>query len=185
MARAVASDFLHVCRFHVAIANGQEDLLARKAVVDGQTAVAGFTTCTIPELSVETVEYKEGTFLYPRKYAGNPSVSDISMTRGVSRQDSAFWDWAQRSAEGAPAGGTYRVDLNIYHFHRDTVLAGGQIQEFGGQVENAYASAVTYKVNEALAIKCKPASDLDANSSDVAIAELDVALEYFQVVQPA
>ena len=65
---------------------------------------AGFSAVTTPEATVEAVEYKEGTMIYTRKFPGNPTQSDITLSRGVARQDSTFWDWLRVVVEGGPAG---------------------------------------------------------------------------------
>jgi hypothetical protein len=62
MARAQSDDFLHSMRFWVNVAAGpggtsKPDLLG---------AEAGFSAVTVPEMTVEAVEYKEGQYIYTR-----------------------------------------------------------------------------------------------------------------------
>ena len=179
MVRPVSSDFLHSMRFHVAIVDGDQDFLVpqnAEANWPGNSE-GGFTSCTIPELSVEPVEYKEGTFIFPRKYPGNPTVSDVSLQRGVTRTDSSFWYWCQASA----TGGDYRVDLNILHFHRDNTFVGGGITAFDAKLP----PGKIYALHEAFPTRCKPAGDMDATASEISLQELDIALEYFEVLDGA
>jgi phage tail-like protein len=183
MARPAATDFIHSMRFQVEVFS-QNDAgyltgLPGYQVEGMAIPQAGFTTCSIPELSIESVEYKEGTFVYPRKYPGNPSVSDCSFARGVAREDSTFWKWARNSVEGSGGGVEYRLDLQIKHYHRDQILPG---QQQGGVaiLENVTPGKV-YRLWECFPIRCKPAGDLDATSSEISIQEMDVAVERLEV----
>ena len=154
----------------------------------GTDAGAGFSNVTTPEISTEAVEYKEGTMVYTRKYPGNPTMSDVTLSRGVARLDSSFWDWLRVVVEGGPVGGItaeYRVDLDIKHYHRDTSL----IRTAPG-FENATdlsqdLPARTYHVREAFPIRHKVAGDLDATASEISIMEIDVAYEHFEITEHA
>jgi phage tail-like protein len=163
MARAEASDPLHNFRFHVTTENGFAQY------VDSELGEAGFQSVTLPELSVETVEYREGIHTYTRKFAGVPSVSDMTMMRGVTKSDTAFYDWVRAAAEG----GNYRTNLTVYQWHRD----GKQSVDKIADVDKARK----YVCFECVPSRVKPGADLDATSSDVSLAELDVACEYFRI----
>lgn len=177
MARAQATDFIHSMRFQVdAIGVGGVARLA----VPGRPQ-AGFSTVTTPEATTEPVEYKEGNMVYTRKYPGNPTVSDITLARGVARGDSSFWDWLRVVIEGS---GEYRADLDIKHFHRDTALNRAQPAN-GGQPNltniNTDTPARIYHVKEAFPTRHKVAADLDATASEISIQEIDLAYENFEV----
>ena len=182
MARQVFEDFLHSMRFHV-IAEQIGDFTPLQ--VEGYPD-AGFSAVSTPELTVEAVEYKEGSMVYTQKYPGNPSVSDITLSRGVARRDSSFWSWMRVVAEGT---GNYRADLRIKHFHRQESLirdgSPGAIQ----QPEVNYTEfsptlpAREYLCRECFPIRHKVAADLDATSSEISIMELDVSMEHFEVVE--
>lgn len=176
MARAVATDFIHSMRFQVVVADPQVATLSP----DGR-ADAGFTNVSTPEATVEAIEYKEGTFVYTRKYPGNPTVSDLTFSRGVTRSDSTFWDWIRRVIEGL---GEYRVDLDINHFHRQESLLRprDQVGTEGNFTNiNLENPARIYHIKEAFPIRHKIAGDLDATAGEVSIMELDVAYEHFDV----
>jgi phage tail-like protein len=181
MARPAATDFLHSMRFHVTVLDNAEGYLEGGSLQDTGMPQAGFTTCSIPELGQESVEYKEGTYIYPRKYPGNPTVSDCSFARGVARTDSSFWDWARDSVEGGTSP-EYRKDLQISHYHRDAIIPAAT----SGAVANTtqITAAKIYKCLECFPIRCKPAGDLDATSSEISIMEMDVAVERFLVIPP-
>jgi phage tail-like protein len=189
MARPAATDYLHSMRFHVrviAVGAGGNDA----AYLEGGTgytatgmglAQAGFTTCSIPDLTIESVEYKEGTFVYPRKYPGNPALGECTFGRGVTRGDSSFWDWAVNSVEGS-SGIEYRADLDIDHYHRDQILPNAQSVSGNPSANIASASiSRTYHLFECFPTMCKPAGDLDATSSEISIQEMTVAVERMTV----
>lgn len=177
MARAVATDFIHSMRFHVVTTDG-----ARPSLQPPGRADAGFTNCTTPEATVEAVEYKEGNFIYTRKYPGNATMADISMSRGVARRDSSFWDWMRITLEGS---GEYRQDLDIKHFHRDRALTrdtptSGDQPNLTQFTVDAVPARI-YHVKEAFPARHKVAGDLDATASEISIMELDLAFEHFEV----
>jgi phage tail-like protein len=177
MARAQATDFLHSMRFHVdAVGVGG----VARLVVPGRPQ-AGFSAVTTPEATVEAVEYKEGNAVYTRKFPGNPTMSDITMTRGVTRGDSSFWEWLRVVAEGS---GEYRADLDIKHFHRDTALVRTQ-PATGDQPNltnlNTDTPGRIYHVREAFPTRQKVAADLDATASEISVMEIDFAFETFEV----
>ena len=177
MARAQATDFIHSMRFHVdAIGVGGVSRL----VVPGRPQ-AGFSAITTPEATVEAVEYKEGNTIYTKKYPGNPTMSDITLSRGVTRGDSSFWEWVRVVLEG---GGEYRADLEIKHFHRDTSLVRTQPAD-GSQPNLTNIDTNTpgrlYHVREAFPIRQKVAADMDATASEISIMEMDLAYENFEV----
>lgn len=175
MARGQAADFLHSMRFHVtATDTGFLDTPPNQA--DGR-GVAGFSMCSTPEATLEVMEYKEGTFLYTRKFPGNPTMADISMSRGVARFDSTFWSWMQKAIEGS---GEYRTDLQIKHFHRAQALNGPNITQI-----NTENPARIYHVYQAFPTRHKVAGDMDATAGEISIMELDVAFEYFTVEEIA
>jgi phage tail-like protein len=156
MGRAVADDYLHAMKYHI----------VPEADTAFLPAEAGFNSVTTPEMSVELAEYKEGTWTYTQKYAGNPTVSDITLSRGVARADTAFFDWITSAVKGLE----YRLNFTIRHYHRDQ--GTNFLQEAGAR---------EYEVFQAIPIRNKIAGDLDAATSDISIQELDVACEYFEL----
>jgi len=191
MARPLNTDYLHSMRFHVSIDDAQNS-----PIIDLNPTGrpdAGFSNVTTPEATVEAVEYKEGTMIYTRKYPGNPTVSDITLSRGVARQDSSFWGWLRVVLEGGPLGSNeaqYRADLTIKHYHRDNSLVRDQPTNGGlpnrTNIKPADITAArSYHVKEAFPIRHKVAGDLDATASEISIMELDLAYEHFEVEEHA
>jgi phage tail-like protein len=172
MARPYAQDYLQSMRFQVKCVDPQSFSL------DGAEADAGFMSVSTPEATTEAVEYREGTYNYPRKFPGNTTVADISMQRGVVLKDTAFWSWMSIVIHGE---GEYRSDINIYHYDRSVLKKN--VPNYSGTSAIAASSigGRIYHLYQAFPIRCKVAGDLDATSSDVSVAEFDVAFEYFEV----
>lgn len=185
MARSQLADFIHSMRFHV-VAGQLAD--GSNAPIQAINPDAGFSACTTPEATVEVVEYKEGQFLYTRKYPGHVTYNDVTMSRGVARTDSSFWEWIRIVIEG---NGEYRSDVQIKHFHRSDVLPGALYT--GAQTVptlppaenlNLTAPAKIYTLYQALPVRHKFAGDLDATDSAISIMELDVSYEHCLMVEP-
>lgn len=173
-ARPVSEDFLHSMRFHVLLAEGSSPPDERLGPLE-----AGFSMCSVPEATVEAVEYKEGTYIYTRKQPGNTTFADISMSRGVAITDRAFWLWVKQVIEGT---GNYREHVMIRHFHREEALVGSgnpatNISNFPSDTP----AARTYVIYEAFPVRHKVAGDLDATASEISIMELDLSFEYFSL----
>lgn len=155
MARAVDTDLYHNFRFHVVDpAGGNLD------------PVAGFRTATVPDISVDVPEYREGVFKFTRKYPGIPKVGECQLTKGVVKKDSDFLIWLNKCIDG---GVTYRSDITIQEFH----IA----DEFG--ITGSPSKVI--RLFEVFPTAVKPSGDKDATSSDVAIQELTLAVEEIQV----
>lgn len=172
MGRPESSDFLQSFRFHVKTTEG---FIEHEDATRGE---AGFQSVSMPEMSVDMAEYREGHFAYTQKQPGIPTVTDITMMRGVTKRDRAFYNAVRRSIGDDPDGGgtEYRTELTIFHWHRDGKVFG-QIGDLD--------AARKYICYEAFATRVKIAGDLDSTSTEVSLAEVDFACEYFEIVDPA
>ena len=170
MARAQAFDYLHNMRFHVSAGDQYIPLSTGNAQ-------AGFSAVTIPEASVETVEYREGQYLYTRKYPGHVTFNNITMSRGVAVKDTTLWEWMSTVIRG---DAEYRTELQIKHYHRADTLPGATTP--AAENLNLTVPAKTYTVHQAFPVRCKPSSDLDATDSAVSISELEIAYEYMDML---
>lgn len=188
MARPKNQDFLRNMRFFVTILDvgetGAQDLFQNGNSTQNPPAKppqTGFSACTVPEATVEVVEYREGHYLYARKFPGNVTFSDVTLSRGVSDRDSAFFKWIIRVIEG---GEEYRADIEILHYGRESTQPGNP--QPGKQAELANLAAVAnprrYRLYNAFPIRHKFGGDLDATSSDVSIQELDLSYEHAEVI---
>ena len=157
MARSVETDPYHQFRFHlVDPAGGNLD------------PVAGFTSVTMPNLEVAEAPYREGIFIYTLKYPGVPSVGDVTLQKGVFKRDSDFFNWVLKVVNG---GQEYRTELILQEYHIT--------DEFG---INGTPSRVT-RLRECFGKSAKPTSDKNAASSEVAIQDLTISVEEFEIEQ--
>lgn len=182
MARAQATDPLHNYRFH-ARAGAIDGLASIDALQPGgvpspgvgDTAEAGFSGVTIPEMSAEAAEYREGIKTYTEKYPGIPTTGDATFSRGVGRNDSQFMAWALAAIEGRE----YRTDITIFHATR-----AGRTFPHDPATSFPNTEAKRYFLFECFPIRVKIAGDLDASTSDVGIMEMDVAVERVGLITP-
>jgi phage tail-like protein len=184
MARGKASDYLHNFRFHV-IVQGFGALGTSQLGTAGTNDVvtAGFNACSTPEATQEAVEYREGHYIYTRKYSGLPSVSDITLSRGVAKADGTFWKWMKDVIEG---NAEYRADLRILHFHRDSKPATSSTPGLPNtEQKSTEAGSIEYRCQQAFPTRHKVSSDLEATGSEVSIQEIDLAIEHFDVIEHA
>lgn len=70
-----------------------------KVEIDGITQ-AGFTEVTIPDSSIDAIDYREGTDKYTRKLAGFFKEGNISLKWGIT-DSTQLYDWYTRCKEGA------------------------------------------------------------------------------------
>ncbi len=180
MARSQSSDPLLNFRFHVD-ATGIGGV--QKLAVPGRPS-AGFVSCSVPAPTTAVATYKEGNFVYERKYPGATTFADITLTRGVIRNESIFWNWMLQVIEGS---GEYRADVAIKHFHRDTSLLGVEPVRPQGTPNftqlNFDNPAFTYQLFEAFPVTTKLSGDLSSTAADVSMAELTLAYEFCNVVE--
>lgn len=132
---------------------------------------AGFSNVTTPELSVDEATYREGQRKWTMKFPGFPTVSNTTLQRGVAKTDRGFWDWLYKGVLGK---GQYRTNLTINQYDQ---IATGE--------DETDAAARQLSMINAYPTRVKPTGDLDANSSDVSIHEIEVSLEELDIVVPA
>ena len=159
-ARSQSTDPFLMNRFHITDTQGLLNLT---------TPAAGFQTCTMPQINLETHEYSEGLWTYRRKFVGQATFDDISMTKGVVKNDSSFFAWMRAGAEGYP----YRTTITIKHYHRDDVTG---LLDFSNATP--YRQIICYN---AIPINTKLGSDFDAMSSDISVEEFTFGYEYLRL----
>lgn len=165
MARAQNTDFFHDHKFHV----------SATASSVFPAAEGGFNTVSLPEMTVEEQEYKEGIFVYKRKYPGNPTISNTMLTRGVAEKRTNFYQWCS----GVIHGNEYRTDITIWHQHRDDTASAGD-----KDVLESPASKRRIILRDSWCSRYKPGSDMDANSGAVSIEECEIVVEAFHIELP-
>lgn len=176
MARSYTADYFHSMRFHVSAQTAAGTNPLKYGTVE-----AGFTNVTTPDITVAPVEYREGHYLYTRKYPGIPSMGEMQMSRGVARKDTSFWLWLKSAIHGSDE---YRATLTIQHFHKADYttlsVSDGTISALTDPSKTV--ASRKYVVYEAIPTHHKVAADLDANAGEVSIMNMDVAYEYFNIV---
>lgn len=181
MARAQATDFLHNMRFHVVVSNGPNTFL-NSGIING-IPQAGFMSVTTPDVATNAAIYKEGSWIYERKYPGETTMGgDITMDRGVTRGDSSFWHWMRVVIEGS---GEYRADLDIMHYHRAQALTRDPT-EGGDKPNNTNLNldfpARIYHVKEAFPTAHAVAGGtLQGTDGEITIMSVTAAFEHFEV----
>lgn len=185
MARPKISDFLHGFRFHVTFNGLSGGSQPDTTPGPGGVIAAGFTACSIPEVTEEAVEYREGHYIYAQKMVGIPKVGDIALKRGVALLQSPLWTWVKDTIEG---NSEYRADVSILHLHRnakpqttsETVNPMPIATTTGPTAPTSY---LEYACANAFPISYKAASDLDGTASEISIQELTLATESFDIIQ--
>lgn len=64
------------------------------------TPLFGFSRISAPEIRLETEEFRDGTYLYPRHHAKGGSVGSVVFERGASMFDSDFYTWIIHAVHG-------------------------------------------------------------------------------------
>lgn len=183
MARAKSTDPLAAFRFHVLITGygaGTDQQLGTGGLGAAGLPTAGFNSCGTPTLSEAAMEYREGHYIYTRKYPGLATVGDITLSRGVFLKDGSMFAWIKDVVEG---NAEYRANVAIRHFHRDskpasTSTSTNELMGINGSGGKGY---VEYAARECFPTEYKPTQDLDSTSSEVAIQNLTLATESFNV----
>lgn len=156
MARARTSDFYHSHEFHVVEEGGFLN------------PAAGFNNVTVPEITLEMAEYREGVRTWTIKQPGYPTVDNVTMSRGVAKRDTDFYNWVITVIEGRTG---YRTDLELWHFHGT--------DDFGLEGNPSR----TYKLHEAFPTRVRVAADFDATSAEISLEELEVAVEQITITR--
>ncbi len=162
--------------------------------------LAGFSSISAPELTIETDEMNEGNHFFKRHIITGGSVNSITLQRGASMQDADFWRWIVATLKGDETslfpntlGGQRRNMLLIQYSGYSTLGLTGTADELKaieaiakGFLPNT--SSVTripgraWMLFECFPTRYKVASDFDATSSDVSIMELDLAIDYIEEI---
>lgn len=157
MARAANTDPFQNFRFHVYdTAGGKLD------------RAAGFTTATTPNITVTSVEYREGVYTWTRKFPGVPTVGDLVLNQGIFKSTTSFFNWILEVVEGGNRD--YRSELVIDQYHIT--------DEFG--IEGTPSRRTLCK--ECFPIDVKPTGDFGGDDDAVQITEASFSVEEIEVI---
>lgn len=165
MARTPDKDKLQSFRFRVFEVAGGADVFANEA------PVAGFTSVTVPGITIEMSEHRTGTEDFAHKYPGIANVEDATMTRGIYLGDTTFYNWVMAKVLG---GEPFRTDLEIRIYNQ---------QKPGRIVDDPHSRRVI--CHDCFPTTVKLIGDLDASSSDVNVQEITCAVERVTLDAPA
>ena len=179
MARAEDTDYLQGFRFHAIIVEQNDAGFLQttgenKLFTAGEGGgKAGFQSITLPDRSFEATEYREGSHKYTKKFPGPATYGESSFMRGITQKESAFYDWGT-AVEG---GQNYRAEVLVQHFQREDTA-----NSVGAEGYLTGTPVRQYMFHQAFCIREKMGGDLDATSGEVSVSELDVAMEYYELV---
>lgn len=167
-------DYLNNYRFHVIdVTFGAPSVL---------NLSYGFARVSMPELTVETREIKEGVLENKHFVAHAVSVGQVVLERGVSIFNSDFSDWIIPVIRGVK---NQRRNLLLVQFS-DTSLfastdqgAGGGVGDLLNQFLNfsdllSRLPARAWMLYDCIPVHYKAGSDLDALGNEISIAQLTV-----------
>lgn len=160
VARSASADPFHSNRFVLVLKSGP-------FAVGFRDTLASFQAISLPEQSIETLEYSEGIFTYSRLYPGRSSFGTVTCSRGVVRGESGLGKWIRRTAEGW----NYRATLAIHHFHREDV--SGKMSYLDKNIEPSRSIILI----NCFPIRFKPGSDFDAMGAEISVEEIEFAVE--------
>lgn len=156
MARAASTDPYQNFRFQVVDPTG-----------GNLDPVAGFTTVTTPNVSLNAVEYREGVYTWTRKFPGVPTVGELVLSQGIFKRNTQFFDWILRVINGGNRD--YRSELVVNQFHIT--------DEFG---VNGTPSRIT-TCRECFPTDVKPTGDFGGDDDAVQISEATFTVEEVEV----
>lgn len=161
LARSIRNDPFQNHKFHVFDTQGMLNL---------NTPTGGFSSVTIPELTIDMGEYREGLWVYSRKFPLRPHVGQVSLHKGVFLNDSTLFKMARATAEGL----NYRTHLKIAHYHKT------DIEGMSSRYQNQTPSREIYCYN-AMMVRMRPSSDFDSMNADISLEEVDFEVEYMRL----
>lgn len=133
----------------------------------------GFSQITHPELVAEVEEVRQwNTYYKPRNYVG-ADVTVVTLFRGTRFYDSSFYTWLDRSIAGEDVPAR---NLLLIQFMGANAGFGGDLPApiTPDLVEVIRIPGKAWILWEAIPIRYKTGSDLEAASGEVSVAELDI-----------
>lgn len=136
MARDPISDYLQVFPFWL-MDLGPIDTVALPIL----TPLFGFNTISAPEMTMETQDIPEGNWYFDRKVIKRGSISNVTLTQGVTFFNSDFYRWMVAGVTGDSAavnsssfipflqvgGPTYRRNLLLIQYFAHTNFPGSSL----------------------------------------------------------
>lgn len=133
--------------------------------------LAAFQTVSMPEQTVESIEYSEGVFSYARHYPGRTSFSTVTCHKGTVKGDTLLAKWIRRASEGW----NYRANISIHQFHRSDLT--------GKTVYRDTAASRRILLINCVPMRYKPGSDFDPMSIEISVQEMEFSIERFVIFE--
>ncbi len=73
--------------------------------------IAGFSEATLPDMSIESTTYREGTDSFTRKLSGHMTVGTLSLKRGLTDSMDLYNWFSSVSQLGADVGGRKNISV--------------------------------------------------------------------------
>jgi hypothetical protein len=167
----------------------------------------GFSGITTPEITAETEDIKDGTFMFPRSVIKGGIATDITFARGAAPWDSDFYDWINNAIYGGDQNrigsvvsdsSFIRRDIVIVHFTRIDPLytisrsVGGtgtsfanpdNLADLGGLGPVEVLSKIpgrAWLLHSCLPTRYKAGTDFNAQAGAISIMELTCKVEYVE-----
>lgn len=189
MARSRFLDHLQSHAFHLADVTPS---LAPPFYTLGMGAPVSFSSCSMPEISLEIESFRQISSMYQTHVVSAATVAPISLSRGVLSIDSTLYRWINRSIMGSD-----RVHRDLCLLHASSLAPlhnlgedykqGDGVTPANGSVKlgadaGAYgmfrALGKGFILHNCIPTRYKAGTDLDATSGEVSVAELEVQPEY-------
>jgi len=144
--------------------------------------VGGFAGVSLPELTATTATVSPINESIATTYVTGYEVSSVTLRRGVSRYDSSFYQWITNAMNGTdkPHRNLMVLHLSSAALDVDAGYARDPAPVGLGYVEVIKAFGKAYLLYDCIPTRYSLGGDLDANSADVSIAELEVSPSYYE-----
>jgi hypothetical protein len=147
----------------------------------------GFSSITAPEYTAEIDTIKEVNSMFKKYAYSGGEAGQMTLTRGVRGFDNTMWDWMYRALTGLE---TTQRHLLLLHF---TSISLFHAPDQAAALSIPFSDAIEFLPGQAwllwntIPVRYKGASDFDATSGAVSIAELDIqpqAITNFALLDP-
>ena len=202
MARSFLGDYLQGNRFH--LFDYPQSISALHAPVFALHPLAGFSTISMPKMTLETKELSPQTSFYKKKVVTGASVDDITLSRACSPLamigGNDFWNWTMRTLTGQ---GVFRRDLLLIQFtgvgHKEFDFADAGIVGAFGAAAMGLALGMQFAVGKGPEFawivpgrmwrlqRCiptgyDPGGDLEAIGNEISLQSLTLSVETFDEI---
>lgn len=152
------------------------------------TPFMGFSSITAPEYTAEVDEIKQMNSMFKQYAYSGGAVGSITLTRGVRGFDDTMWEWMYRAITGLEVTQRHLLllhftSIQLFDIDGPNILEGITVPMEDG----VFLPGKAWLLWGCIPIRYKAASDFDARSGDVSLAELEVqpsAVSEFVLLDP-